>query len=177
MKSVSHKHQHYSVWIAIIVAVVLIAVYGGGAVYAVKQKEAIKTQAQELAYESSRERSMHSVADLLDDVAAERHTLGTFFVSSSNAVEFIELIENLSSVVGSDIAISGVREDSGKDGTGTLAMDVASVGSWQSMMHLLALLGTLPRSSSVSSVTFVRSDSSAGSQWTLRARVEAVLVH
>lgn len=154
--------HRYSSWFTLLMAVVVAIAYGASALYMAKLRKNIDDQTQAIAYETSREQTLHATRELLKDVLPETQRLEGFFVAPDGAIDFIELLESFSSVVGAPVTISDVRVENENTvtGEGLLVLSVASSGSWRSQAHLLELLDTLPTESVVDGVTLNFVDSS-----------------
>lgn len=173
----SHR---YRAWGTIGFAVVAFVVYGVGVFYMSRQQQLIDEQIEALAFETGREQSMHSVVSLLDDIDTETQAIEGFFIAPDDAVGFIELLEGLSSIVGTPVSISNVRAEGSDEATGegTLVVNVSATGSWRSVYHVLTILTTLPVETTISSVSLLRAEAGdGGAVWTLRATVETLLRH
>jgi len=87
----------------------------------------------------------------------DRKRISSFFISSKNAISFIESIEKLGSYAGSKATISGVSADevdSLPDGSfAKISAHIEATGSWASILRTLRLSETLPYQVSISSVS------------------------
>ncbi len=166
----SQRTHHYGIWMATTVATLLAGVYIGALIVLSHSQEVVAAQAVELEAEARREKSMHTLSDLLRDLSEYTTKLDSFFISPDGAVSVIEDIEALSSVVSVPVTVSDVHieDQDAKTGEGTLSMNIAAAGSWRSITHLLVLLDSLPFQSKLESVTLTFEDGGENAQWSFR---------
>lgn len=96
------------------------------------------------------------MAKMYSTTVQDRRKMQSIFISSSEAISFIESIEKLGSYTGSEVTISGVMSDftdSMPAGSFSKASArVEAVGSWFSVMRTLRLAETLPYQVSISNI-------------------------
>ncbi len=103
---------------------------------------------------------------LFNNTVASRARLASFFVSDSQAVTFIESLEQIGQEVGSTVTISSVSaDDTSALKPGSFANMHAHVnvsGSWASVMRVLKLSEILPYQTSIGNVNLIESTVGTG---------------
>jgi hypothetical protein len=162
-----------------LVTILFVALYAGGIWYVHRLETMVRQQASDLAFEVKREASLRNLGGFLEDVQEDAATVASFFIAPEAAVTVIERVENLGSVVGVPVLISGVRI-LGEDeitGEGTMVMDVAAEGSWNTVLTLAELLDTFPFASKIDAMSIRRGapEENGTTAWTLRATIQLML--
>ncbi len=156
-----------------------VALYAGGIWYVNRLEATVRVQASELAFEVNREASLKSLGGFLKDVQEDAATIASFFIAPEAAVTVIEGVENLGTVVGAPVKISGVRilDEDETTGEGTMVMDIEAEGSWNKMMTLAGLLDAFPFASKIDVMSFRRgaSEKDGPTTWTLRTKMQLTL--
>ena len=110
---------------------------------------------------TQKESKLRSIQSLVKDTEEERALLDDYFVSEEGVVGFIETIESFGAVAGTEIEVTSVEKGpldaSAKEAEPQvfelLRIGFKTSGSWRGVMHVLALLETLPYRVSITRAT------------------------
>lgn len=106
---------------------------------------------QQLNQEESAHGGVTSLKYLLNETESDRKTLDTFFVDSSEVVDFIQRVESLGKDTHATVSIKDLREQ--PEGL-VFSIDVS--GSFAGVMHLVTLIEHLPYNLSFQQVSLDR---------------------
>jgi len=140
-----------------------------------------KTGSQVVNAEKGNIEQRQEMSSIYTKTIEDRKRIASFFVSSSQAVSFIESIENLGGV-GSDVTISSVSSDNtntkNPQTLSKISAHVEALGSWQGIMRTLKLSETLPYQASISNVRIDSSGlgSSKDRQWKLSFDIASSMI-
>ena len=102
----------------------------------------------DLGVQASEEGKIRSIRNIVRDTEPERAELNAHFVNDDSVVDFLETIENLGVVadVSLDVVSVGIEGPlgDGEDIVEFLRLSLVAQGSFESIMHLLFLLESLP---------------------------------
>lgn len=92
------------------------------------------------------EERLRSIENIAEDTVLSRVELDSYFVGQDDIVQFIEVVEGLSSITGEEITIASVDLEEG-DNTSAyqfLRLRLTTKGAWKETIHFIALLEALP---------------------------------
>jgi hypothetical protein len=91
------------------------------------------------------ELKLRSLKTTINETKEQREQLDTYFIREDAVVDFIETVEELGRVTGTELSVSSVElEPSTEEYPSTLRISVDTRGTWKNQYQLLLLLETLP---------------------------------
>lgn len=159
------KNTRILFFVALLFVVASGALYAMG-LYMIKSKNAsVRALTERLEENTRRERDIQSLRHMVAVTASERKQLDRYFVSGDDVVGFIEYIEELGKGSGTAFELSSV--DVLNINPKVLQISFKAVGLWKDVVHMLALVETLPMSVEVEKTSLRKSkeSESAGTDW------------
>jgi hypothetical protein len=150
--------QSHKPFLILAIAVTLLV----GALYAylywqVNVSVAKAVTARDIAYTQANHKAREKdMVRLYESTAAQRQQLAGYFIPSDGTIQFIEAVESIGPISGSDLELSSIEADplqNAKPGTrGTVRAHVEAGGSWISVYKTLLFAERLPYKISIDKV-------------------------
>jgi len=154
MKNKTKRHMI----IAILVFIVLMVLYG--AFYYLLQKEIKKTQKTEssIFLLEKKNKEMLTQKKLIDETKQLSESLNNYFVYEERAPEFLEKIEAIDTLVGTNTTITSISTKTIDKETkhAELIVVLDSEGTYQQLFHFLERIENLPYEISIDTTSFAR---------------------
>jgi hypothetical protein len=115
-------------------------------------KTHLSERTKELALAGAQRDAMSSLVETLERTEQERIELASRIIGEKQVIELVELIELVGREQGVVLTTKSITEDKLNDIFDTLTIRLGAEGSYESIMHVLAVLEQLPYQSSVTSV-------------------------
>jgi hypothetical protein len=143
---------------------VLLALGAYGFVFLLLSQKAnrVSVLAVETNSVTERQKAVDNARILLGETEVERSILSSSFVEESSPVGFISEVEGLGSISGTLLEINSVDTET-INNIEHLKVSLSSIGSWENVYHLLALIEALPYHAVISSFSVERHSEEEGS--------------
>ena len=176
------NHRHITLFIISIVTIA-VTVFGYIFIYkqTIRQADHYVTSNSELVAENKRKQNEQELIKVYNSTKDTRLTLTKLFVREDKIVDFIEMIEKVSTDSGSNTELVSITNSDGK-----VKAKINSKGTWSHVMKSLVLIENLPISMSLSNVTLNTVSSVENAEdkkgikkaqnWELSLDVEAVTI-
>jgi len=128
-------------------------------------KTQLTKRTEELALASAQRDAMSALVDTLKKTEEERIELASRIVGEKQVIELVELIELVGREQGVTLTTKSITEGKLNDVFDTLTIQLDARGSYEAIMHVLALLEKLPYQSSVASVFLTSSEAEGVTGW------------
>lgn len=136
----------------------------------------VRAKATDEQLHVAQERELSSIHERTE---ADRARVSTMWVTTLEAVDFIEELEAFGAQAGSAVTISSIEHVSATETVKAhIRARLAAEGSWASVMKTLMLAESMPRHSKVSSARFdsVSGEGTSSGRWRLSLSIEAPLI-
>jgi|GEM_PF-2704919 len=139
---------------------------------------------KEVEIESTKNYSISNLKKQIIDLNEKNEKIDSVFIERNNGVGFIETIENISKVSGTELQIQNVdievvqkRDSDDKviaDLHGVLKMLFKVNGSWQEVTKFLLILETIPNHVTIDSVNFSTVNGGEGISWAVNFAISGI---
>lgn len=98
-----------------------------------------------------------ALKSILESTKEDREKIDTYLLSEDGLVQFIETIENLGGISGTEVTTSSVNvvEDKDSKNTEYLTMRISVIGSFANTMHFVSLVENVPHQVSINQIRSV----------------------
>lgn len=168
MKTESKKIISFVMAVDIIMVCLLVF----GIFLVVKKNQSLINLKNQIVEENAKISDLQSLKIMIEDTKDERSYISSLFVDKESVIDFIESIESLGSVSGSDVKVILVDENvKSETAKNQINVRFEAKGNWASVLKLIALLDHMPMALSVNGLEMSFEEEEVGNKvlslWTV----------